>query len=38
MFAAGLYAHISTTDQLTLALPNWATQENATPLGWAIAL
>ena len=38
MFRAGLYARVSTNDQQTLAMQNWAMREYAGRRGWMIAL
>jgi hypothetical protein len=38
MFRAGLYAHVSTSDQQTLAMQNRAMREYAGRRGWIIAL
>jgi DNA invertase Pin-like site-specific DNA recombinase len=38
MLRAGLYARVSTHDQQTLAMQNWAMREYAACRGWTIAL
>jgi len=38
MFRAGLYARVSTNDQQTLTMQNWAMREYAARRGWTLAL